>query len=164
MKSNEFASGRIMTSCSSRIFALLGKKSWIDMPEQHSLCIASSCIVCAAAVQMAEGNQPQKSNLAVEALRRNYTALHDALAQPGMASRLVTKLYSGAIITEATRDAVQTTGITPVQQANWLLQAVESSIKMDYRSLRQFTRLLKKQPVLSPIAKELRQCYRKFLI
>ena len=113
---------------------------------------------------MAEGNQPQKSNLAAEAFMRHYAALHDALAQPGMASRLATKLYDGAIITPETRDAVQTTGITPVQQASRLLQAVETSIRIDYRRLRIFTRLLKKQPVLSPIAKQLRQCYRKFLI
>ena len=111
---------------------------------------------------MAEGIQPQKSNLAAEAFRRNYSALHDALALPDVASRLVTKLYGGAIITPETRDAVQTTGITPAHQASRLLQAVESSIRIDYRKLRSFVRVLRKQPVLSPIAKQLRQCYRKW--
>ena len=113
---------------------------------------------------MAEGNQAQKRNLAAEAFRKSYSALHDALALPDVASRLTTKLYGGAIITLETRDAIQITGITPAQQASRLLQAVESSIRIDYKRLRKFTRLLKKQPVLSPIAEELRQCYRKFLI
>ena len=108
-------------------------------------------------------DEVQKSNLAAEAFRRHYSALHDALALPDVASRLATKLYGGAIITPETRDAVQTTGITPAQQASWLLQAVESSVRIDYRRLRKFVRVLKKQPVLSPIAKQLRQCYRKFL-
>ena len=126
------------------------------------MCIASPCIIYAAAI-MAEGNQPQKRNLAAEAFKRNSTALHDALAQPDVASGLATKLYNGAIIALETRDAVQMPSFTPAQQANWLLQAVESSIKIDHTRLRKFTRVLRKQPVLKPIAKQLRQCYRKFL-
>ena len=113
---------------------------------------------------MAEGNQPQKSNLAAEAFMRHYAALHDALALPDVASMLAIKLYGGAIITPETRDAIQTTGITSAQQASWLLQAVESSIKIDHRRLRKFTRLMRKQSVLSPIATKLRQCYSKFPI
>ena len=112
---------------------------------------------------MARENQPQKRNLAAEAFRRNYAALQDALAPPDVADVLATKLYGGAIITSETRDAVQTPSFTPIQQANRLLQAVESSIKIDHTRLRKFTRVLKKQPVLEPIAKQLRQCYRKFL-
>ena len=112
---------------------------------------------------MAQGNQPQKKNLAAEAFRSNYAALHDAIAQPGVASGLATKLYSGAIITAETRDTVLMPAFIPTQQANWLLQAVESSIKIDHTRLRKITRVLKKQPVLEPIAKQLRQCYRKFL-
>ena len=118
---------------------------------------------CVAVVLMAEGNQPQKRNLAAQAFMESYSALHDALAQPDLASRFATKLYSGAIITPETRDAVQTTSITPAQQASWLLQAVESSIRIDYTRFRKFTRILKKQSVLKPIAKQLRQRYRKFL-
>ena len=112
---------------------------------------------------MAQENQPLKENLAAEAFRRNYAALQDALAPPGVASGLAAKLYSGAIITLGTRDAVLMPSFTPTQQANWLLQAVESSIKIDHSRLRKFTRVLRKQPVLVPIAKQLRQCYRKFL-
>ena len=112
---------------------------------------------------MAQGNQPQKRNLAAEAFKRSYTTLHDALAQPGVAGGLATKLYCGAIIALETRDAVQTPFFTPTQQANWLLQAVECSIKIDHTRLRKLTRVLRKQPVLVPIAKQLRQCYRKFL-
>ena len=110
---------------------------------------------------MAEGNQPQKRNLAEAAFRKNYAALYDALAQPLVATGLAVKLYSAVIITAETRDAIQTFGIPPAQQASWLLQAVEASIKTDYKRLRKFTRLLKKQPVLEPIAKQLRQCYSK---
>ena len=110
-----------------------------------------------------QGHQPQKRNLAAEAFRRHYAALHSAIAQPDVAGGLATKLYSGAIITLETRDAVQMPSFTPTQQANLLLQAVESSIKIDHTRLRKFTRLLKKQPVLKPIAKQLRQCYSKFL-
>ena len=112
---------------------------------------------------MAQGNQPLKRNLAAEVFRRNSAALHDALAQPDVASRLAVKLYNGAIITLETRDAVQMLSFTPTQQANLLLRAVESSIKTDHRKLRKFTRLLREQSVLTPIAKQLRQCYRKFL-
>ena len=112
---------------------------------------------------MAQGNQPQKRSLAADAFRSNYAALKDAFAQPGVASGLAAKLYSGAIITVETRDAVLMPSFTPTQQANLLLQAVESSIKIDHTRLRKFTRVLKKQPVLEPIAKQLRQCYRKFL-
>ena len=112
---------------------------------------------------MAQGNRPPKKNLAAEAFRRNYTALHDALAQPDVASGLATKLYGGAIITLETRDAVQMPSFTPMHQTNLLLRAVESSIKIDHTRLRKFTRVLRKQPVLKPIAKQLRQCYRKFL-
>ena len=131
--------------CSSGLYALL----------LHNIIYAAAII--------AEGKQPQKRNFAAEAFRRNSTALHDALAQPDVASRLATKLYNGAIITVETRDAVQMPSFTPTQQANWLLQAVESSIKIDHTRLRKFTRVLRKQPVLKPIAKQLRQCYRKFL-
>ena len=126
------------------------------------LCIVSPCIAIAI-ILMAEGNQPRERNLAAEAFRKNYSALHDALAQPGVAGVLATKLYSGAIITSETRDAVQMSSFTPTQQANCLLQAVESSIKIDHTRLRKFTRVLKKQPVLKPIARQLRQCYSKFL-
>ena len=112
---------------------------------------------------MAQGNQSQKKNLATEAFRRNYATLHEALAQPDVASGLAIKLYSGAIITVETRDATQIPSFTPRQQANLLLQAVESSINIDHTRLRKFTRVLKKQPVLEPIAKQLCQCYRKFL-
>ena len=112
-----------------------------------------------AAILMAQGNQPQKRNLAAEAFRRNYSALHDALAQPDVAGGLATKL-SGAV---EIRDAVQMPSFTSTQQANLLLRAVESSIKIDHTRLRKFTRVLRKEPVLEPIAKQLRQCYRKFL-
>ena len=112
---------------------------------------------------MAQGNQPLKRNLAAETFRRNYTSLSDTLAQHDMVGGLARKLYSEAIITSETRDAVQTHIFTPTQQAMWLLQAVESSIKIDHTKLRKFTRVLKKQPVLEPIAKQLHQCYRKFL-
>ena len=112
---------------------------------------------------MAQGNQPQKTNLAAEAFRRNYAALHSALAQPDVASGLAVTLYSEAIITLRTRDAVQMTSLTPAEQVNRLLRAVESSIDIDYTRLRKFTRVLRKQPVLQPTAKQLRQCYCKFL-
>ena len=112
---------------------------------------------------MAQGNQPLKKNLAAEAFRRHYAALHDAIAQPDVASGLAAKLYSGAIIAVETRDAVLMPSFTPTQKADSLLQAVDSSIKIDHTRLRKFTRVLKKQPVLEPIAKQLRQCYRKFL-
>ena len=111
---------------------------------------------------MAQGNQPLKENLAAEAFRRKYAALHDAIAQPDVSSGLAAKLYSGAIISLKTRDAVQMPSFTPTQKADSLLQAVESSIKIDHTRLRKFTRVLKKQPVLEPIARQLRQCYRKF--
>ena len=112
---------------------------------------------------MAQGNQRQRRNLAADVFRRNYTDLHDAVSQHDVASGLAIKLYSGAIITLETRDAVQTPSFTPAQQASFLLRAVESSIKIDHTRLRKFTRVLKKQPVLKPIAEQLRQCYRKFL-
>ena len=112
---------------------------------------------------MAQENQPQKGNLAWEAFRRSYTALHDALAQPDVATGLAIKLYSRAIITPEVRDAVLTASLTPTLQTNLLLRVVESSINFDHTRLRKFTRVLRKQPVLEPIAKQLRQCYRKFL-
>ena len=131
----------------------------------HDLCLASLYIcVCTAAIVMAQGNQLQKRNLASEAFRKNYDALNDALVQPDVASGLAVKLYSGAIITLETRDAIQMSGITPIKQASFLLQAVESSIKIDHTRLRKFTRVLKKKPVLEPIARQLRQCYSKFLL
>ena len=114
---------------------------------------------------MAQGNQLQKRNLASEAFRKKYDALSDALAQPDVASWLAIKLYTGAIITVETRDAIQmTAGITPAKQASLLLQAVESSIKIDHTRLRKFTRLMKKKPVLEPIARQLHQRYSKILI
>ena len=113
---------------------------------------------------MDQGNQPQRRNLAAEAFRRNYAALHSALAQPDVASGLATKLYCRAIISLETRDAIQASCFTPTQQANWLLRAVESSIKIDHTRLRKLTLLLRKKPFLEPIAKQLHQCYRKFLV
>ena len=109
---------------------------------------------------MAETSQPQKGNLAERAFRKKYSALCDALAQAHVATRLAMKLYSGAIITAETRDAIQT-ATPPAQQAYLLLQAVETSIKIDYRRLRKFIRILRKQPVLEPISNQLRQCYSK---
>ena len=112
---------------------------------------------------MAQGNQSQKENLAAEAFRKYYYALHDALAQHDVASRLASELYSAAIITPETRDSVQHPYTTSLDQAIWLLQAVERSIKIDHTRLRKFTRVLEKQPVLEPLARKLHQCYRKFL-
>ena len=113
---------------------------------------------------MVRRNQLQKKNLAAEAFRRHYTDLHDALAQPHMANELARKLYNGSIITSETREAIQfTPGITPRLQADLLLRAVESSITIDHTRLRKFTRVLKKVPVLEPIAKQLRQSYSKFI-
>ena len=113
---------------------------------------------------MMQRDQLQKKNLAAEAFRRHYTDLHDALAQPHMASELARKLYNGLIITLETREAIQfTPGITPSLQADLLLRAVESSITIYHTRLRKFTRTLKKVPVLKPIAKRLRQCYSKFM-
>ena len=109
---------------------------------------------------MAETSQPQKGNLAERAFRKKYSALCDALAQPHVATRLANKLYSGEIITAETRDAIQT-ATPPTQQSYLLLQAVEKSIKIDYRRLRKFIRILRKQPVLEPISNQLRQCYSK---
>ena len=117
---------------------------------------------CPPAVIMAEGNQPQRKNLAEIALRRNYVALHDALAQPRVAADLAIKLYGGVIITPETRDEILTPGIPCTQQAYSLLRAVESSIKMDHTRFQKFVRMVKKQPVLKPIATQLRQCYSKF--
>ena len=113
---------------------------------------------------MAQGNELQERNFAAEAFRKNYAALSDALAQPDVASWLATKLYSGAIITLETRDAVQMAGITATRQASLLLQAVESSIKIDHTRLRKFTRVMKKKPVLEPIARQLRQRYSKIRV
>ena len=110
---------------------------------------------------MAERNQPQKRNLAEAAFRKNYAALYDALAQPLVITGLAVKLYSAVIITSETRDAILTSGIPPAQQASLLLQAVEASIKSDYKRLRKFIRVLRKQPVLEPIAKQLRLYYSK---
>ena len=116
-------------------------------------------------VVMVQRNQLQKKNLAAEAFRRHYyTDLHDALAQPHMANELARKLYNGSIITSETSEAIQfTPGITPRLQADLLLRAVESSITIDHTRLRKFTRVLKKVPVLEPIAKRLRQSYSKFI-
>ena len=100
----------------------------------------------------------------MEAFRRKSDVLRNALTEPDAASRLATKLYSGAaIITSETRDVVQMASFTPMQQTSMLLQAVESSIKTDHTRLRRLIRELRKQPVLKPIAKQLRQCYCKFL-
>jgi hypothetical protein len=109
---------------------------------------------------MAQGNQVQKRNLAAEAFGRHYDTLHSALAQPDVASGLATKFYNGAIITSEIRDVVQMTSFTPKQQADWLLPVVESSIRTDHRKLRRLIKVLRKQPVLKPIAKQLHQCYR----
>ena len=113
---------------------------------------------------MAQGNQVQKRNLAAEAFGRHYDTLHSALAQPDVASGLATKFYNGAIITSEIRDVVQMTSFTPKQQADWLLPVVESSIRTDHRKLRRLIKVLRKQPVLKPIAKQLHQCYRKSTI
>ena len=113
---------------------------------------------------MAQGNQPQKRNLAAEAFGRHYAALHSALAQPDVATGLAIKLYNGAVITSEIRDVVQMTSFTPKQQADWLLPVVESSIRTDHTRLRRLIKVLRKQPVLKPIAKQLHQCYRKSLI
>ena len=114
---------------------------------------------------MAQGNQPQpqKKRLAAEAFRKNYGALCKALVQPDMASSLAVELYSETIITAESRDAVQVPFNTPTRQAILLLQAMEPFIKIDHTKFRKVTRLLKKQPVLEPIAEQLYQCYRKFL-
>ncbi len=111
---------------------------------------------------MAQGNQPQKRDLAAKAFMRTYAALHNAIAQPDVPNWFAVQLYSDTIITRETRDAVQTSP-TPIQQASLLLQGVESSIKTDYTRLWTVTKLLKKQPVLKPIAKKLLQRYRKFV-
>ena len=113
----------------------------------------------AAAIFLAEGIQPQKGNLAAAALWTNFTALYGALVQPRVAAGLALKLYNGAIITSETRDAVQIPGLSPTQRASLLIQAVESSIKIDHARLRKFTRVLRKQPLLEPVAKQLHQCY-----
>ena len=123
-------------------------------------------IIYAYTTVMVQRNQQQKRNLAAQAFRRHYLALHDALAQTNVASdwELARKLYNGSVITSETKEAIQLTpGITPRQQTDLLLGEVESSINIDHTRLRKFTRVLKKVPVLEPIAKRLRQSYSKFI-
>ena len=110
---------------------------------------------------MAEGSQPRKRNLAGEAFKKNYDALRDALAQSDLASVLATELHSETIIAVHTRDAIL--ACSDSSRVFQLLQAVECTIESDHRRLRKFVRVLKKQPDLKPIAKQLRQCYSKFL-
>ena len=110
---------------------------------------------------MAQRNQPHKRNFAAEAFRRHHAALHSALAKPDVASRLATRFYNGAIISSETRDVAQMSSFTPKQQADCLLQAVQSSIRTDHTKLRRLTQVLRKLPVLRPIAKQLHQYYRK---
>ena len=107
--------------------------------------------------------QKSKRNLAADtSFRKNYNSLHSALALPNVTSVLASKLYERAIITAETRDAVQlTSGITPLDRAASLLQAVESSIKMDRQRFRQFIRILRNNPTLKPTAIRLHQCYSK---
>ena len=100
----------------------------------------------------------EKHLSAADAFRINYADLHSALSSPTLPCRLASNLYKSEIITADTRDAVQfTLGISPAQQAAKLLQAVESSIKMDQRRLQQFIRELKKENALKPIALKLCQ-------
>ena len=104
-------------------------------------------------------------NLAADtSFRKNYGSLHSALAQPNVTSGLASKLYEKTIITAETRDAVQfTIGITPSDRAANLLQAVESSIKIDHQRFQQFIRILKNDPTLKLklAAKRLHRCYSK---
>ena len=82
--------------------------------------------------------QRSKRNLAADtSFWKNYDNLHSAFALPNVTSALASKLYEREIITAETKDAVQlTSGITPLDRAATLLQAVESSIKLDHRRFR----------------------------
>ncbi len=105
-------------------------------------------------------------NLASDAFRKHYDTLYSALAsQPDTVLGLTARLYKRVLITQDTRDCIQlTTGITPGHQASRLLLAVESSIRIDRRNLRQFVRVLKKEPTLKPVANALQQSYSKYRI
>ena len=107
--------------------------------------------------------QKSKRQLAADtSFQKNYDSLHSALALPNMISGLASKLYEISIITAETRDAVQlTSGITSLYRAATLLQAVESSIKMDHRRFQQFIRILKNNLTLKPTGIQLHQCYSK---
>ena len=103
-------------------------------------------------------------NLASVAVREHYDTLHSAISQPTLVIEVASKAYKWVLITRETRDAIQfTTGISPGQRAALLLQAVESAIQIDYRNLRQFVRLLRKEPTLKPIAKALQTSYSKLV-
>ena len=97
------------------------------------------------------------------AFRKHYDTLQTAISTPDLVNSLASKLYKRLLITKETRDAVQfTTGISPMDKAAMLLQAVESTIQIDKHCLFRFVRLLKKQPILKPFAEKLRKEYSKW--
>ena len=106
------------------------------------------------------------TNLASDAFRKHYDTLYSALAsQPDTVLGLTAKLYKRVVITQDTRNSIQlTTGITPGHRASRLLLAVESSFRNNRRNLRQFIRVLRKEPTLKSIADELQQSYSKYRI
>ena len=112
---------------------------------------------------MAEGNQLLRGSLEVEAFRRNYSALYDALEQADLAGGLSMKLYSVAIISGESMDVLQQAMLPRGQKARLLLQAVERSIKTDNSAFWTFVAVLEKERVLVHTAELLRLHYGKFL-
>ena len=157
-------SNYILQECTRIVYILVLVTVVADSMCSYDILLCVRFVAYAAAVFIAEGNQPKKGNCAAAALWTNFTALYDALAQPPVATGLAAKLCKGAIITSETRDVIQTPGMSPAEQTSLLLQAVESSIQIDYTMFRKFIRLLKKLPVLEPIAKQLHHCYSMLLM
>ena len=113
---------------------------------------------------LARNEEPKRENLASAAFREQYANFYSSISQPALPEKLATKLYSKAIITREARDSVVSVtgpGVTPAYRASTLLQIVESAIASEYRNLRRFVRIVKREDVLRPLAEKLYHRYSK---
>jgi len=113
---------------------------------------------------LASSEQPKRENLASTAFREQYADFYSSISQPALPEKLATKLYSKAMITSGARDSVVSVtgpGVTPAYRALTLLQIVETAIASEYKNLRRFVRVVKREDVLRPLAEKLYHRYSK---
>lgn len=99
------------------------------------------------------------SNPAAHAFRRHYGELTRAIVEP---LPLAVELYTRDIIPAATKERVQTIGLTPIEKKAALLDAVEARIQSHPYDFWGFIATLEGDPLLQISATRLRHSYRKY--
>ena len=105
---------------------------------------------------------PGRENLALKAFIKCFNEVHSAILPH--TKWLAEKVSAKLIIPKESCDSLLLGPVLhPSQSASILLSLIQSAISKDYRCLRRFVRVLKKQENLKPVAENLIRSYRKFL-